>query len=170
MATDTIPTAVGTPYAGFARTASRLINKWGKTASASITRTTLGAYNPTTGRTASGSPTVYPCVTVQSQWNFKRQPTRPVQEGTQRFLFSAQDMVIIPNGTIDILTWNGARFRFISGQIIAPGGIPLLFDMECQGMPTNGSVPNEIFPFQMRVADAGGDVLADALGNNIIPG
>lgn len=148
MTTDLILPANGTAYASFAQVANTLIPKFG--AKGQIIRTPqAGAYDPVTQKRAQAVPEAYDGWAVLSQWNFKRQPTRPLAEGTLRFVFAAQLMKVIPNGLTDYFVWQGARYAFISGQVVAPGGIPLVFDMECAGVAPSGSITGAPLQFNM---------------------
>lgn len=113
-------------YANTAATATRLLQRFG--ASATIKRTTTGEYDPETGTTPV---TVTELATTAAVFAYDQKyiDGTLVLQGDQRaYLAPAQQ----PKQG-DRLTWQGKDFEMVAVKPVSPAGVPVLYEAQLRG-------------------------------------
>lgn len=113
-------------YAKTAATAARLLERFGR--SATLNRTTPGAYNPATGAPAAGTTTPHACTAALFEYSQRDIDGTHIRVGDQR-AYIAPDIAVTPQ-TGDTLTIGGDAWSVIASHPLSPAGVVVLHDVQ----------------------------------------
>lgn len=115
-------------YTATAATADRLLKRFG--ASAQVTRSTPGAYDPATGSVSVTTTTQSVTAAVFDYDHSYIDGTR-IQQGDRRAFVSAVGVWAPKQG--DVLAWAGAELAVVAAKPLAPAGLAVLYELQVRG-------------------------------------
>lgn len=116
-------------YSGLQETSSRLIKEYG--AEVTLTRTTLGTFDPVSGSTSGETTTNFKCHAVLTNYDIKHINDTQIQLGDKKVTLSAKDLGTKPEMT-DTISEGGITYSIKNIQPLNPGGIDLIYELQCR--------------------------------------
>jgi hypothetical protein len=116
-------------YAAMALTADELLTEFGS--SATLTRTTAGAYDPSTGTSTPETTTTQAVTAVCIDYAAEFVDGSLIVRGDKQVFLSPSGITVMPAAG-DKFTWDSVEYSVINATPLAPAGITVLIEIQAR--------------------------------------
>lgn len=120
-------------YDSLGAMATRLLGKYGQTAT--LTRSTAGAYDTTDGATDAATSTDHACVAAVFDYAQREIDGTQIRQGDRRVMLQATGGVPMPR-TGDALTIGSLAYTIVAARTVNPGGTAVVHEVQARGVET----------------------------------